>query len=131
MSQAASWPAVSAGRSPWSRVSDSLGRLTTQSVTGAGGRAIQSRTYTYRADGNLIGIDDQLSGSRRFGLDAAGRVTAVHAGLSRRARLRHCRCGNSRGRRAYRCQQLRSGYDAGVDGIQAALGREPPAHLLH
>ncbi|MCW7946789.1 type IV secretion protein Rhs [Streptomyces hygroscopicus] len=58
---------------------DALGRLTTQSVTGAGGRSVQHRDYTYRADGNLIGVDDQLSGSRRFDLDAAGRVTAVHA----------------------------------------------------
>ncbi|WP_225632088.1 putative T7SS-secreted protein [Streptomyces solaniscabiei] len=58
---------------------DALGRLTTQSVTGAGGRTVQHRTYTYRADGNLIGIDDQLTGSRRFDLDATGRVTAVHA----------------------------------------------------
>ncbi|MFC4499892.1 MULTISPECIES: putative T7SS-secreted protein [Streptomyces] len=58
---------------------DATGRLTTQSVTGAGGHALQSRAYTYRADGNLIGIDDQLSGSRHFDIDATGRVTAVHA----------------------------------------------------
>ncbi len=58
---------------------DTLGRLTTQSVTGAEGRMVQHRAYTYRADGNVIGIDDQLSGSRRFDLDATGRVTAVHA----------------------------------------------------
>ncbi|MEV5309963.1 putative T7SS-secreted protein [Streptomyces sp. NPDC052610] len=58
---------------------DELGRLTTQSVRGAGGARIQHRAYTYRADGNLIGIDDQLSGARRFDLDPAGRVTAVHA----------------------------------------------------
>ncbi|MFI9174239.1 putative T7SS-secreted protein [Streptomyces lincolnensis] len=58
---------------------DDLGRLTTQSVTGAGNHTVQSRTYTYRADGSLIGIDDHLSGSRRFTLDPAGRVTAVRA----------------------------------------------------
>ncbi|MFF4524425.1 putative T7SS-secreted protein [Streptomyces bluensis] len=58
---------------------DALGRLTTQSVTGEDVRTIQHRAYAYRADGNLTGIDDQLSGSRRFDLDAAGRVTAVHA----------------------------------------------------
>ncbi|MGX1132823.1 RHS repeat-associated protein [Streptomyces glaucescens] len=58
---------------------DQLGRLTTQSVTGAGGTRIQHRSYTYRADGNLTGIDDQLSGPRRFDLDAVGRITAVHA----------------------------------------------------
>ncbi|MPY50287.1 putative T7SS-secreted protein [Streptomyces acidicola] len=58
---------------------DPLGRLTTQSVTGADIRTVQHRDYTYRADGNLTGIDDQLTGSRRFDLDAVGRVTAVHA----------------------------------------------------
>ncbi|WP_244317685.1 DUF6531 domain-containing protein [Streptomyces bauhiniae] len=58
---------------------DVLGRLTTQSVTSAGGETIQHRAYTYRSDGNVIGIDDLLSGSRRFDLDATGRVTAVHA----------------------------------------------------
>ncbi|MCX4670420.1 DUF6531 domain-containing protein [Streptomyces sp. NBC_01381] len=59
---------------------DELGRLTGQSVTTTtSGRSIQHRAYTYRADGNLIAIDDQLSGDRRFDLDAAGRVTAVHA----------------------------------------------------
>ncbi|MER7198490.1 type IV secretion protein Rhs [Streptomyces sp. CB01635] len=61
---------------------DELGRLTTQSVTASdttGHRRIQSRSYTYRADGNLIGIDDQLAGSRRFDVNEAGRVTAVHA----------------------------------------------------
>ncbi|MFF7144309.1 putative T7SS-secreted protein [Streptomyces nodosus] len=58
---------------------DALGRLTTQAVIGAGGRTEQQRIYRYRADGNLIGIDDQLSGRRRYDLDAAGRVTAVHA----------------------------------------------------
>ncbi|MCD7438851.1 DUF6531 domain-containing protein [Streptomyces lincolnensis] len=58
---------------------DVLGRLTAQQVTGAAGRMVQSRAYTYRADGNLTGIDDQLAGSRHFDLDATGRVTAVHA----------------------------------------------------
>lgn len=43
------------------------------------GRTAQHRAYSYRADGNLIGIDDHLNGARRFDLDAAGRVTAVHA----------------------------------------------------
>ncbi|MEW2621661.1 putative T7SS-secreted protein [Streptomyces sp. NPDC048106] len=58
---------------------DPLGRLTSQSVTGAAGALVQRRSYTYRADGNLTGIDDHLSGPRRFDLDATGRVTAVHA----------------------------------------------------
>ncbi|MEU9194237.1 putative T7SS-secreted protein [Streptomyces hundungensis] len=58
---------------------DPLGRLTELAVTGADGAAIQRRAYHYRADGALTGVDDQLSGPRRFDLDAAGRVTAVHA----------------------------------------------------
>ncbi|MFI6459136.1 putative T7SS-secreted protein [Streptomyces sp. NPDC050538] len=58
---------------------DVAGRLTTQSVVGRTGTSLQHRAYTYRADGNLTAIDDRLSGSRRFDLDAAGRVTAVHA----------------------------------------------------
>ena len=58
---------------------DTVGRLTTQSATGPTGASLQYRAYTYRADGNLTTIDDQLAGARRFDLDAAGRVTAVHA----------------------------------------------------
>ncbi len=58
---------------------DELGRLTSQHVTGPDGRTLQRRGYSYRADGNLVGIEDQLSGARRFDLDSAGRVTAVHA----------------------------------------------------
>ncbi|WP_143684318.1 hypothetical protein, partial [Streptomyces diastatochromogenes] len=49
---------------------DTLGCLTSQSVTGVGGRAVQHRAYSYRADGNLIGVEDSLNGSRRFDLDA-------------------------------------------------------------
>ncbi|MEU8985196.1 putative T7SS-secreted protein [Streptomyces sp. NPDC048558] len=58
---------------------DPLGRLTKQELTGPGDTRLQHRAYTYRADGNLTGIDDGLNGPRRFDLDAAGRVTAVHA----------------------------------------------------
>ncbi|MET7482555.1 putative T7SS-secreted protein [Streptomyces sp. NPDC005538] len=58
---------------------DALDRLTTQSVIGPEGSSIQHRAYTYRADGGLTGIDDQLNGSRRFDLDSTGRVTRVHA----------------------------------------------------
>ncbi|MGW5604881.1 putative T7SS-secreted protein [Streptomyces sp. NPDC003753] len=58
---------------------DPLGRLTKQELTDPGNRRLQRRAYTYRADGNLIGIDDHLNGTRRFYLDTAGRVTAVHA----------------------------------------------------
>ncbi|MFI6340630.1 RHS repeat-associated core domain-containing protein, partial [Streptomyces sp. NPDC050535] len=58
---------------------DAVGHLTAQSVTAADGHSVQQREYTYRADGHLIGIDDQLAGARRFDLDSTGRVTTVHA----------------------------------------------------
>ncbi|MFI8910921.1 putative T7SS-secreted protein [Streptomyces sp. NPDC053513] len=58
---------------------DAMGRLTDQEVTGDSGRRLQHRAYAYRADGGLVGIADALSGARRFDLDPAGRVTAVHA----------------------------------------------------
>ncbi|MFJ9617976.1 RHS repeat-associated core domain-containing protein [Streptomyces noursei] len=57
---------------------DAVGNLTDQSLTAAG-HAVQRRTFAYRADGNLVGIDDQLNGARGFELDVDGRVTAVHA----------------------------------------------------
>ncbi|MFI6728181.1 putative T7SS-secreted protein [Streptomyces atratus] len=57
---------------------DLMGRCTGQHVT-ATNRTLQHRVYSYRADGNLTGIEDQLRGSRTFDLDALGRVTAVHA----------------------------------------------------
>ncbi|WP_328357826.1 DUF6531 domain-containing protein [Streptomyces sp. NBC_00445] len=58
---------------------DPVGRLTKQELTGPADRRLQQRAYTYRADGHLIGLDDLLNGTRRFDLDPAGRVTAVHA----------------------------------------------------
>jgi RHS repeat-associated protein len=59
---------------------DELGRLTAQSVTErTAGHNLQQRAYSYRADGRLTGIDDQLNGTSRFDLDTAGRVTTVHA----------------------------------------------------
>ncbi|NEA99760.1 putative T7SS-secreted protein [Streptomyces sp. SID13726] len=58
---------------------DALGRLTKQELTGPAGRRLQQRAYTYRADGNLTAVDDDLNGPRRFDLDTVGRVTAVHA----------------------------------------------------
>ncbi|MFI1187335.1 putative T7SS-secreted protein [Streptomyces californicus] len=57
---------------------DVAGRLVTQQISGAG-RSIQRRDYTYREDGHLIGLNDQLSGMKTFDVDATGRVTAVHA----------------------------------------------------
>ncbi|MFD7029780.1 putative T7SS-secreted protein [Streptomyces sp. NPDC059917] len=59
---------------------DDLGRPTTQSLLSRDGRTLQRRGYRYRADGGLTGIEDSLTGSRTFTLDAAARVTAVDAG---------------------------------------------------
>ncbi|MEV2255832.1 DUF6531 domain-containing protein [Streptomyces sp. NPDC050147] len=58
---------------------DELGRLSAQSVITHDGTPVQGRTYSYRSDGNLTQVGDQLSGTRSFDLDSTGRVTAVHA----------------------------------------------------
>ena len=42
-----------------------------------GGRLLQRRTYSYRADGCLTGLEDLLAGPRRFTLDPAGHVKGV------------------------------------------------------
>ncbi|AXK36859.1 type IV secretion protein Rhs [Streptomyces armeniacus] len=58
---------------------DPAGRLTEQTVLGPSSERVQHRTYTYRPDGHLVAMADRLAGSRTYDLDAAGRVTAVHA----------------------------------------------------
>jgi RHS repeat-associated protein len=59
---------------------DEAGRLATQSVTATtDARTVQRRSYTYRSDGHLTGVDDLLAGPSRLDLDTAGRVTAVQA----------------------------------------------------
>ncbi|MFF3173574.1 putative T7SS-secreted protein [Streptomyces sp. NPDC057900] len=55
---------------------DRVGRLASEQVWTQGKR-LKHRAYTYRADGNIIGIHDSVSGSRHLELDAIGRVTAV------------------------------------------------------
>ncbi|MEV4333397.1 putative T7SS-secreted protein [Streptomyces sp. NPDC049597] len=57
---------------------DEAGRLAAQHLT-MGDRSLNHRRYSYRADGHLGSVADTLSGSRTFDLDAAGRVTGVHA----------------------------------------------------
>ncbi|MFI1854368.1 putative T7SS-secreted protein [Streptomyces sp. NPDC020480] len=58
---------------------DPAGRLAEQALTGPAAGTVQRRAYSYRADGHLVGIEDELRGHRSFELDAMGRVTAVHA----------------------------------------------------
>ncbi len=67
-----------AGVLTWTNAFDAAGRLTAQTIE-ARRQAIQQRTYAYRADGNVVGIDDHVTGPRRITLDASGRVTAVQA----------------------------------------------------
>ncbi|GFM99381.1 putative T7SS-secreted protein [Streptomyces fulvorobeus] len=55
---------------------DRAGRLASENIW-AQGQSLKRRAYTYRADGNLIGIHDSVSGTRHFELDTVGRVTAV------------------------------------------------------
>ncbi|AZM59559.1 MULTISPECIES: putative T7SS-secreted protein [unclassified Streptomyces] len=57
---------------------DEAGRLAGTHLA-VGGHTLNSRTYSYRADGHLSSVSDLLSGTRTFDLDAVGRVTAVHA----------------------------------------------------
>ncbi|MGH2769078.1 MAG: RHS repeat-associated core domain-containing protein, partial [Actinomycetota bacterium] len=62
---------------------DACNRLASQaltvSVSGSteDARLVQHRSYTYRADGYVVDIDDLLSGRRRIDLDPGGRITAV------------------------------------------------------
>ncbi|MBB4712046.1 RHS repeat-associated protein [Streptomyces luteogriseus] len=57
---------------------DEAGRLAGQHLT-THGRTLNSRAYSYRADGHLLELADQLSGTRTFDLDPAGRVISVTA----------------------------------------------------
>ncbi|MGW4503184.1 putative T7SS-secreted protein [Streptomyces sp. NPDC004436] len=60
---------------------DSHGRLVDQRVTNADGSLLQRRGYAYRADGYLVGVQDERAGARTtYDLDPVGRVTAVSAG---------------------------------------------------
>ncbi|MFB7860721.1 putative T7SS-secreted protein [Streptomyces sp. NPDC056069] len=58
---------------------DVMSRLTAQGVTSSRAGLLQHRAYDYRPDGGLVAVTDSLSGTRRFELDGAGRVTAVRA----------------------------------------------------
>ncbi|NEE32520.1 type IV secretion protein Rhs, partial [Streptomyces sp. SID7982] len=58
---------------------DAAGRLSSQRLIGCDRTSLNMRTYTYRADGHLTGLEDNLNGPHRFDLDGAGRVTRVTA----------------------------------------------------
>lgn len=63
---------------------DDLGRLTGQALFSAAAspgqvRAVEQRTFRYRADGQVTAIDDRLRGDRAYELTPAGRVIGVRA----------------------------------------------------
>ncbi|WP_322751982.1 MULTISPECIES: RHS repeat-associated core domain-containing protein, partial [unclassified Frankia] len=57
---------------------DANHQLLSQTVTAGHARVLQRRDYSYSPDGYVTEIDDMLAGLRRFDLDPARRVTAVH-----------------------------------------------------
>ncbi|OKJ06699.1 RHS repeat-associated core domain-containing protein [Kitasatospora sp. CB01950] len=67
-------------------------RLTGQSVR-SGGSVLAEHSYSYRADGHLVGVANRWNGPRAFELDPAGRVTAV-TGDSWSERYRYDALGN-------------------------------------
>ncbi|MDT9700845.1 DUF6531 domain-containing protein [Streptomyces sp. P17] len=58
---------------------DSAGRVAAQSVVTGDGRTVHDRSYRYRADGHLIGVDGPNGEHRAFELDGAGRTTGIRA----------------------------------------------------
>ncbi|MEV0639186.1 RHS repeat-associated core domain-containing protein [Streptomyces sp. NPDC050619] len=57
---------------------DTAGRLTDQTVTATQG-TVQRRSYAFRPDNSLVGIDDPSHGEIDLDLDDAGRVTGISA----------------------------------------------------
>lgn len=56
-------------------------RLQHNAEAGSGsvpGDVLQERTYAYESAGRLIGVEDRLTGARRFELDIADRITSVN-----------------------------------------------------
>ncbi|WP_051744531.1 DUF6531 domain-containing protein [Streptomyces yerevanensis] len=57
---------------------DTEDRITERTLT-AQGRQLKQETFTYRADGSVVALDDHATGRRTFDVDGAGRVTGVRA----------------------------------------------------
>jgi RHS repeat-associated protein len=73
-------------------------RLTGQSVWTTAGQAqpggpVQYRSYVYSQASDVLAIADRLTGDRRFDMDSAGRITAVH-GQAWTERYRYDPTGN-------------------------------------
>ncbi|WP_307822006.1 DUF6531 domain-containing protein [Streptomyces coffeae] len=58
---------------------DTVGRLTSQSLTTSPEGLLQHRSYTYRTDGYVTQIRELTTGTRDFTVDSMGRVTGVQA----------------------------------------------------
>ncbi|HET6504863.1 MAG TPA: RHS repeat-associated core domain-containing protein [Amycolatopsis sp.] len=54
-------------------------QLASQAITDQSGAARQQRSYGYRADGELVALDDRARGPREFDLDPLGRVTEARS----------------------------------------------------
>lgn len=66
-----------AGTGTGSSLADRLSGIGPSAPATVGPRVMQRRAYSYAAGGDLVGIDDQLTGARRFELDLANRITSV------------------------------------------------------
>ncbi|MEW2163024.1 DUF6531 domain-containing protein [Streptomyces sp. NPDC007084] len=62
-----------------SRGYDQLGRVTGQTVATGDGHTVSEWSYSYRADGHLIGMEGPNGDSRSFELDAGARTIVVRA----------------------------------------------------
>ncbi|WP_131786932.1 DUF6531 domain-containing protein, partial [Protofrankia symbiont of Coriaria ruscifolia] len=118
-------------------------RLLSQTVTAGGSvtaragepgtarqaRLLQRRDYSYSPDGYVTEIDDMLAGLRRFDLDPARRVTAVH-GTNWSERYAYDAAGNITDA-SWPAPAQRDGRD-GRDGVHEAAqgGREYAGTLI-
>ncbi|MEB3368020.1 RHS repeat-associated core domain-containing protein [Saccharopolyspora mangrovi] len=75
---------------------DLRNRLCAQEVVNrATGQPVQHRSFGYSETGGLVGVTDKIAGTRRFDLDAAGRVVAV-SGPNWQERYAYDTAGNLR-----------------------------------
>lgn len=61
----------------WDLLGQPLTQRLQRETTSTPGDVLQERTYAYESAGRLIGVEDRLTGARRFELDLADRITSV------------------------------------------------------
>ncbi|MEU0315096.1 RHS repeat-associated core domain-containing protein [Nocardioides sp. NPDC006273] len=61
----------------WDLLGQPLTQRLERETTSTPGDVLQERTYAYESAGRLIGVEDRLTGARRFELDLADRITSV------------------------------------------------------